>query len=589
MKIVKILLVIAVIFLVFIVSAGVSASSLDQGKDTEFAPGEILVKFKPNVLPGEMAQAHRQHEGQVKKTITAIGVQVVTIPRNQEIEKIRAYSKNPLVAYAEPNYLCQVVGRPDDNYFDKQWGMNKVEAPQAWDVTTGNREVNIAILDTGVDLDHPDLGSKVITSINFSNSSTTDDIYGHGTHVAGIAAASTNNGVGVAGLGYDSTIMNVKVLGDNGSGFYTWVANGIIWAADNGAEVINLSLGSTFYSVTLENAVRYAWDKGVVVIAAAGNNASSIPFYPAYYTECMAVAATDANDSLPYWSNHGDWVDVAAPGASIYSTLKNNVYGYMSGTSMASPHTAGLAALVFAGVNDSNGNGRLNDEVRSKIETNCDEIGLSDIGNGRINAYKAIVSLPTPTTGKIAGKISDASDGSPIEGTAISDGTRSTVSDANGNYTISNVPEGSYTVTASKDGYETSSKNVTVLSSQTITANFSLTKTTPTIPAMWVDSIILSARGKNLFTDVKVVSDSGAVAGVNVALQLEWRGGKVWNFNGTTDSEGVVSFKLNKASSGDYLATVNSLACSGYIWDDNRGIVSASYTLTTGNGKGKPK
>ncbi len=152
--------------------------------------------------------------------------------------------------------------------------------------------------------------------------------------MAGIAAASTNNGIGVAGLGRDSTIMNVKVLNDSGGGYYSWVAAGIIWAADNGAEIINMSMGGKSHSQVLEDAVNYAWSKGVVVVAAAGNSGTSSPFYPAYYTDCIAVAATDSMDNVASWSSFGDWVDVAAPGASIYSTLMTGGYGSKHGTSM---------------------------------------------------------------------------------------------------------------------------------------------------------------------------------------------------------------------------------------------------------------
>ncbi|GAI46832.1 unnamed protein product, partial [marine sediment metagenome] len=159
--------------------------------------------------------------------------------------------------------------------------------------------------------------------------------------------------------GYNSSLMNVKVLGDDGCGYYSWVAQGIIWAANNGADVINLSLSGSSFSSTLQQAVDYAWNHGVVVVAAAGNDGSSNRLYPAYYDNCIAVAATDANDNLASWSNYGSWVDVAAPG-SAYSTKPNGQYGYMAGTSMASPHVAGLAGLVFSVVSDSNGNGRLN-------------------------------------------------------------------------------------------------------------------------------------------------------------------------------------------------------------------------------------
>jgi len=227
-------------------------------KGHNYAQDQILVSFRQNVEPSEMSLIHRQYGGSVKGTISALGVQVVNIPQGKVVEKVKAYSANPKVAYAEPDYQCQAIGSPDDIYFGMQWGLGKIEATQAWDVTQGNGNINIAILDTGVDIDHPDLAGKVIANVNFSSSSTTDDIHGHGTHVAGIVAANTNNGIGVTGVGYDSTIMNVKVLGDNGSGFYSSLATGIVWAADNGAEIISLSLGGTTSSITLENIINNA-------------------------------------------------------------------------------------------------------------------------------------------------------------------------------------------------------------------------------------------------------------------------------------------------------------------------------------------
>ena len=349
-----------------------------------------MVRFRAGATLWEVAAAHRYARGRWQETIPGLGVQVIQVPAATAARSVRRYAANPCVIYAEPNHIAQAVAEPDDPYFSSQWGMYKVEAPAAWDTTTGSATVTVAILDTGVDQDHPDLVGKIAKNANFTTSRTVDDRHGHGTHVAGIAAAATNNGIGVAGLGYDSSIMNVKVLGDDGSGYYSWVINGIIWAADNGAQVINMSLGGSVSSSALQDAVNYAWSKGAVITAAAGNSGSSSPLYPAYYANCMAVAATDSYDRKPSWSNYGDWVDVAAPGVSILSTVKGNSYGYMSGTSMASPHVAGLAALVFTTVGDDNDNGLLNDEVRDRIESTCDDIGVSGIGSGRINATRAV-------------------------------------------------------------------------------------------------------------------------------------------------------------------------------------------------------
>jgi len=704
---------------------------------------QILVKFKPATSLPEVAQIHRQLGGQVKETIPGIGVQVVTVPKGQAMAKAKAYSSNARVAYAEPDFVAEAVGSPDDPWFGSQWGMVKVQAPQAWDVTTGSGTIKIAILDTGVDLDHPDLANKIVSNINLTSSTTVDDVHGHGTHVAGIAAAMTNNGVGVAGLGYGSTIMNVKVMGDTGSGAYSWIVSGIIWAVDNGAKVINMSLGGSSASSTLEDAINYAWSKGVVVVAAAGNYGNTAPLYPAYYTNCIAVAATDSLDRLAGWSNYGDWVDVAAPGVGIYATLKNNGYGYKSGTSMASPHVAGLAALVFTTLSDTNGDGKLNDEVRSRIEVNCDDIGVSGIGYGRINAARAVDSFPMPpgaitgqvadaedgsaisgaqvsdgtrtvlsdaagmytiddvspgsyqvtaskegyqtssltvtvlsgitalanlsltqviVPGSITGSVTDAEDGSPIAGAAVTDGTRTATTDASGKYTIANVPAGSYEVTASKEGYHSSSLTVTVLSgssavanlsltqvivpgsitgsvvdaedgspvvgaivsdgirttttdatgkyaianvppgtyqvttskegyvSVTLTAtivsdgtsvmNFSLNQKSPATNAMWVNSIRFITCGKNLFIEVSVVSVSGVLTGANVGLTLACSTGELWNFNGTTNTGGLVKFRLGKAPVGSYVATVTSLTCSGFTWDMSKGITADGYVLS---------
>jgi len=549
---------------------------------SDFSPEQILVKFKPDVSLPEAAEIHRQLGGQVKDSIAGIGVRVVTVPKGQAMEKAQAYSSNARVAYAEPDFVAEAIGSPDDPGLGNQWGMVKIQAPRAWEVTTGSTSINIAIVDTGVDLDHPDLAGKIVSNINFSTSGTVDDVYGHGTHVAGIAAAMTNNGIGVAGLGYTSTIMNVKVLGDTGSGAYSGVASGIIWAADNGAEVINLSLGGSSASSTLEDAINYAWSKGVVVVAAAGNNGDTTPSYPAYYTNCVAVAATDTDDTLAYFSNYGKWVDVAAPGVSIYSTLKDNGYGYKSGTSMASPHVAGLAALVFTTVSDANGDGRLNDEVRSRIEATCDDIGVSGIGHGRINAAGAVGSVPV-LPGSITGLVTDAGDGSPVIGATVTDGTRTATTDASGKYTIGDVLPGSYEVTVSKEGYESSTGGVTVASATTAVLDFSLGPQLPRLPdtnTMWVDSIRFIRNGKNLVVEVRVLTASGALPGAKVGLGLECTNSKVWSFSGTTDTAGLAKFRVSKAPVGSYLATVNSLTCSGFVWDTSKGTTATGYTLS---------
>ena len=279
---------------------------------------------------------------------------------------------------------------PNDEYFDKQWALTKIQAPEAWQITSGNQDILIAVLDTGIDSQHEDLADKVVANVNLTDSPTTDDRYGHGTHIAGIIAANANNSFGIAGMSPNCRLLNVKVADDDGRGNSSVVARGIVWAVDNGAKVINMSLTINEPTQALEDAVNYAWNQGVVVIAASGNYVGNRPMYPACYSNCIAVGATDVNDSPTLGSGYNDWVDVVAPGVNIYSTLPDSKYGIESGTSMATAYVSGLAGLLFTLVTDTNGNGRLNDEVRDMIETNCNEIGTLDVSKRRVNALRAV-------------------------------------------------------------------------------------------------------------------------------------------------------------------------------------------------------
>ena len=343
---------------------------------------EILVKFRPGTDAMAMGEVHRRYGGRAVGSIPQVEVQVVEIPGDRLADSLASYASDPLVDYVERNALVQSAGLtepgfPNDAYFDRQWNMEKIQAPQAWAISRGSPDVVIAILDSGIDQNHPDLRSKVVASRNFTTSDTAEGVLSHGTHVAGTAAASTNNSIGVSGVGYDCSLMNVKVIDDTLGGCYSWLIQGIIWATDNGADVINMNLIAGVSSATLENAVNYAWQRGVVLVAPAGNAGSSTPTYPGSYANCIAVAATDLSDSRCSWSSYGTWIDVSAPGVGIYSTLCGGYYGTREGTCAATPHVAGLAGLLCNIVVDGNGNGRANDEVRDIIEGTCDDIGDS--------------------------------------------------------------------------------------------------------------------------------------------------------------------------------------------------------------------
>jgi thermitase len=390
---------------------------------SNIAPGEILVKFKDGTPDDKKKAAHQKNGGKLKGTILGIEVEVVEVQIGQEAKKANDYASNPNVSFAEVNGLYYAILTSNDPQVGQQWQYNNtgqtggtagadIHAFSAWDVTMGSAAVAVAILDTGIDQSHEDLASSKITkNVNFTSSPTVDDKHGHGTHVAGSAAASTNNSIGVAGTCPMCALYNVKVLDDTGSGSWSWVANGITWAADNGAKVISMSLGDSTGSMTVESAVNYAWSKGVVLTVAAGNSGTSAPTYPAYYTNVIAVAATDNKDVKASFSNYGSWVDVAAPGAAILSTAPdhaNNIwgsgvkYGTISGTSMATPHVAGVAGLVWStslcAAND-------NTCVRNRVETRADPIAGTGTSwtYGRINAYNSVtVDTTAPTLSNIA-------------------------------------------------------------------------------------------------------------------------------------------------------------------------------------------
>lgn len=259
-----------------------------------------------------------------------------------------------------------ILAFSNDSYIDRQWALHRIQSLVGGPTDTG--EVLVAVLDTGIDEQHEDLVGCVISSANFSDSDTACDRLGHGTHVAGIIAARVNNGKGIAGAAPNARLLNVKVADDNGMVWASVVARGIKWAVDNGARIINMSLAIPAPSPALEEAVDYAWRHGSVMIAAAGNTGSLVPTYPASYPNVIAVAATDMNGNLWERSNRGDWVDVYAPGAEIYSALPGNDYRYKSGTSMATAYVTAVAARVYSVVTDADGDGLINDEVAEVLK-----------------------------------------------------------------------------------------------------------------------------------------------------------------------------------------------------------------------------
>ncbi|MCL6457442.1 MAG: S8 family peptidase [Gorillibacterium sp.] len=304
------------------------------------------------------------------------------------------YNKHSCVKCAELNHYRYVTETPNDPDYKDQYGLRTIKANKAWDTTKGRKASVIAIVDTGVQSNHPDLKGKLLTGYNFvSNNKNTNDDYGHGTHVAGIAAAITNNKVGVAGTAQLNQILPVKSFNNKGTATSDHIIQGIMYAADQGARVINMSFGGSTYSTLEAEACAYALKKGAVLVAAAGNNGNSELSYPGAYPGVISVAATDANNKKASFSSYGKWVTVAAPGVDILSTYPESKYTYLSGTSMATPFVSGLAGLLAA-------KNRTNTQISKLIKESADSIAGtgSNWQYGLINAQKAVQAAAGKST-----------------------------------------------------------------------------------------------------------------------------------------------------------------------------------------------
>ncbi|UKA55448.1 S8 family serine peptidase [Arthrobacter sp. FW305-BF8] len=379
------------------------------------ATGQIIVKFRDNGAAASLLRRQGLGEG---SDVGSTGARVIRVPAGKEPQLIDALNRNPAVEYAEPDEV--VTATTADTYFPRQYALQNtgqsfnntagtisvpagepdadVDAVEAWKVTTGSG-IKVAVLDSGVATDNPDINPKVVLRANFSGATSNEDIYGHGTHVAGIVAA-THNTSGVAGVCPGCTILAGKVLNDSGVGSSSGLANGINWAVSNGAKVINMSIGVRA-SRTLETAVNNAWSKGVVLVAAAGNGGNQTKIYPGAYPNVIAVGATDNKDVKASFSTYGaSWVDIAAPGVNVYSTFPNHKtvigtqnnrsFGYDvgNGTSMSAPIVAATAALAW-----SSHPGATNTSVRANVESSADD-DVAGTGtywaHGRVNAFDAV-------------------------------------------------------------------------------------------------------------------------------------------------------------------------------------------------------
>ena len=370
---------------------------------SDFVPGEIVVDVKDDLgesdiqaLADQFHLALRDNSPDVKDDGN---IEVADVDQGSVADLVARLSADPRVEAVEPMGVARALFTPNDPKFKEQWHMSRVNAERGWDYACGEG-VTVAVVDTGIAcydqggfMKGTDLGgTSCVGGYNFVGKNTlAADDQGHGTHVAGTIAQTTNNGVGVAGLAYCAKLMPVKVLSKGGWGTMADVAEGIRWAADHGAQVINLSLGSPYRSKVVENAVTHAYKKGVIVVAAAGNSGKSVGF-PAAYPGVIAVSATDRNDGIAWFSSRGPEVTIGAPGVAVTQQTiceagknKCEQWGVFNGTSMAAPHVAGAAALLVGqGITDP-------DSVRSTLAATAkpkDDAKL--FGAGILDAGKAV-------------------------------------------------------------------------------------------------------------------------------------------------------------------------------------------------------
>lgn len=392
-------------------------------------PGQLIVTFEPGVTPDEEHAAVAEHEGRLVDSMPGKATKLVQVDPANVDKLAREIAGEDEVAEVERNHLVGALAfpedtTPDDSYYSYQWNFGQISVPEAWQRANGAGVV-VAVIDTGVAYEGysdtlgtyvklPDLaGTSFAPGYDFVNEDLhPNDDNGHGSNVAGTVAQTTNNAASEAGIAYRATIMPVKVLSGSGSGTTFDVAAGIRWAADHGASVINMSLGSSYASSTMQNAITYANGLGVVVVAAAGNCNSSAPFYPASHEGVVSVGAVRYDRTRSYYSNYGPTLDVVAPGGDTSVDQNGDGYGdgilqqtfsgyptdygdyFFQGTSMASPHVAAVSALLL-------GNGLSATEVVPALEHSAVDLGAAGrddtYGYGEVNAAGALTLVQGPT------------------------------------------------------------------------------------------------------------------------------------------------------------------------------------------------
>lgn len=382
-----------------------------------FIKGRILVQPRAGLSSAQFNRILQAQGGRSVSAIRELNVHIIELPDTaSEIAVANILKNNPHIQFAEPDMLLPPSLTSNDPYFPYQWHLTKMQAPGAWDVSLG-AGVTVAILDTGVDATHPDLAGQLVAGWNmYDNNADTSDVHGHGTKVAGVVGAASNNGAGVSSLAWYAKLMPVRISQPDGWASFSTIASGLTRAADYGARVANISYGVSGSS-TVQSAAQYMKNKGGVTVVSAGN--TGVLVSTAASDTMISVSATDTNDALTSWSSFGPYVDVSAPGSGIWTTVRGGGYGSVSGTSFSSPATAGTVALMLAA------NSLLSPaNIDSLLKSSAVDLGAAGwdqyYGAGRVNTtaavYAAVGIQPTTDTTAPTVAITSPGNGSTVAG-----------------------------------------------------------------------------------------------------------------------------------------------------------------------------
>jgi len=602
--------------------------------------GEIIVKFKPGVSDKVIADINLRHGTSVISTSRFAGFKRLRIPGRKAVaEVLEIYKRNPNVEYAEPNYIAYAFWVPNDPYYEYQWHLDNPEyggitMELAWKITTGDPNVIVAVIDTGVAyedyeefVDNPGRGkdywityqqapdlasSNFIAGYDFVNDDEhPNDDEGHGTHVSGTIAQSTDNGIGVAGVAFNTSIMPVKVLDSSGSGTYVNIADGIYCAADNGAKIINMSLGGASESITLENAVAYAYGKGVTIVCASGNDgsATTVSYPAAYDAYCIAVGATRYDEEVAYYSNGGPSLDLTAPGGDLsvdqngdgyadgvlQQTFDKNPtdwgYWFYHGTSMAAPHVSGVAALLIA-----NGVATTPDDVREVLQSTAKDKGATgwdpEYGWGIVDAFAAMTYTQVPNDPPVADAGSDQT--ASVGEIVTFDGSGSYDIDdgiATYHWDFGDETKGSGETTThaySTAGTYTVTLKVTDSGGLTATDTATVTVTEESTLVIHVATIDMSHNtrpaGRNRFTKALAtvtIFDASDNPVEGVTVYGSWSGATSDADSGVTDTTGKVTLasdEVKNAPSGTtFTFTVDDVTKSSWTYDSTGNVETSDF------------